>query len=345
MEQKTVGAQTRCLRTCPSVLSFAAVGGRFEGEGPLREYFDELSEDHFFGEKTWEKGESTMQRHALSRALEKGGLKVSDLGLIFAGDLLNQCVGSSFALRESRIPFYGLYGACSTMGESLSLAALMLDGGYASCAAALTSSHFCTAERQFRTPLDYGGKRTPTAQWTATAAGGCLVSPAGQGVRIKAVTFGRVRDYGVKDISNMGAAMAPAAIQTLLHFFADTGARAAQFDGLYTGDLGRVGSRLLAKLAEKEGLELPLHRDCGCLLYGEGPESIGAGGSGAGCSASVLAAHILPRLLSGQEKRVLFMATGSLMSQTTFLQKESIPCIAHLVELESPLNGVREEEE
>ena len=147
MEQKTVGAQTRRLRTCPSVLSFAAVGGRFEGEGPLREYFDELSEDHFFGEKTWEKGESTMQRHALSRALEKVGLKVSDLGLIFAGDLLNQCVGSSFALRESRIPFYGLYGACSTMGESLSLAALMLDGGYASCAAALTSSHFCTADR------------------------------------------------------------------------------------------------------------------------------------------------------------------------------------------------------
>ena len=163
MEQKTVGAQTRRLRTCPSVLSFAAVGGRFEGEGPLREYFDELSEDHFFGEKTWEKGESTMQRHALSRALEKVGLKVSDLDLIFAGDLLNQCVGSSFALRESRIPFYGLYGACSTMGESLSLAALMLDGGYASCAAALTSSHFCTAERQYRMLVPYDSQRTPTA--------------------------------------------------------------------------------------------------------------------------------------------------------------------------------------
>ena len=171
MEQKTVGAQTRRLRTCPSVLSFAAVGGRIEGEGPLREYFDELSEDHFFGEKTWEKGESTMQRHALSRALEKVGLKVSDLDLIFAGDLLNQCVGSSFSLRESRIPFYGLYGACSTMGESLSLAALMLDGGYASCAAALTSSHFCTAERQYRMPVPYGSQRTPTAQWPATGRG------------------------------------------------------------------------------------------------------------------------------------------------------------------------------
>ena len=210
MEQKNVGAQTRRLRTCPSVLSFAAVGGRFEGEGPLREYFDELSEDHFFGEKTWEKGESTMQRHALSRALEKVGLKVSDLDLIFAGDLLNQCVGSSFALRESRIPFYGLYGACSTMGESLSLAALMLDGGYASCAAALTSSHFCTAERQYRMPVPYGSQRTPTAQWTATGSGCCLLACEGEGPYITHVTTGKIVDKGVTDANNMGAAIANA---------------------------------------------------------------------------------------------------------------------------------------
>ena len=213
MEQKTVGAQTRRLRTCPSVLSFAAVGGRFEGEGPLREYFDELSEDHFFGEKTWEKGESTMQRHALSRALEKVGLKVSDLDLIFAGDLLNQCVGSSFALRESRIPFYGLYGACSTMGESLSLAALMLDGGYASCAAALTSSHFCTAERQYRMPVPYGSQRTPTAQWTATAAGCCILSNEGKGPAVTHAAIGRIVDRGITDANNMGAAMAPDDVQ------------------------------------------------------------------------------------------------------------------------------------
>lgn len=210
---KTVGAQTRRLRTCPSVLSFAAVGGRFEGEGPLREYFDELSEDHFFGEKTWEKGESTMQRHALSRALEKVGLKVSDLDLIFAGDLLNQCVGSSFALRESRIPFYGLYGACSTMGESLSLAALMLDGGYASCAAALTSSHFCTAERQYRMPVPYGSQRTPTAQWTVTGSGCCLLACEGEGPYITHVTTGKIVDKGVTDANNMGAAMAPDDVQ------------------------------------------------------------------------------------------------------------------------------------
>ena len=191
MEQKTVGAQTRRLRTCPSVLSFAAVGGRFEGEGPLREYFDELSEDHFFGEKTWEKGESTMQRHALSRALEKVGLKVSDLDLIFAGDLLNQCVGSSFALRESRIPFYGLYGACSTMGESLSLA----------------------AERQYRMPVPYGSQRTPTAQWTATGSGCCLLACEGEGPYITHVTTGKIVDKGVTDANNMGAAMAPDDVQ------------------------------------------------------------------------------------------------------------------------------------
>ena len=213
MEQKTVGAQTRRLRTCPSVLSFAAVGGRFEGEGPLREYFDELSEDHFFGEKTWEKGESTMQRHALSRALEKAGLRERDLDLIFAGDLLNQCVGSSFALRESRIPFYGLYGACSTMGESLSLAALMLDGGYASRAAALTSSHFCTAERQYRMPVPYGSQRTPTAQWTATGSGCCLLACEGEGPFITYVTTGKIVDKGVTDANNMGAAMAPDDVQ------------------------------------------------------------------------------------------------------------------------------------
>ena len=336
MEQKTVGAQTRRLRTCPSVLSFAAVGGRFEGEGPLREYFDELSEDHFFGEKTWEKGESTMQRHALSRALEKVGLKVSDLDLIFAGDLLNQCVGSSFALRESRIPFYGLYGACSTMGESLSLAALMLDGGYASCAAALTSSHFCTAERQFRTPLSYGAVRTPTAQWTATAAGACLLRPTGQGVGIRAVTFGRVQDLGIRDINNMGAAMAPAAAETLLRYLTDTNTQPQEFDAICTGDLGHVGSQLFRELLAAEGLLLKNHVDCGSLLYDAEGQSVHSGASGPGCCAAVLCGHLLPRLERRGQRRVLFLATGALMSQTTFLQKESIPAISHLVELAAP---------
>ena len=332
MEQKTVGAQTRRLRTCPSVLSFAAVGGRFEGEGPLREYFDELSEDHFFGEKTWEKGESTMQRHALSRALEKGGLKVSDLDLIFAGDLLNQCVGSSFALRESRIPFYGLYGACSTMGESLSLAALMLDGGYASCAAALTSSHFCTAERQYRMPVPYGSQRSPTAQWTATAAGCTLLSAQGPGPYITHVTCGKIVDQGITDPNNMGAAMAPAAYDTLRAYFADTHTGPADYDAIFTGDLGELGHEIVMDLFRQDGVDMTRnYEDCGMLLYDRDRQDMHAGGSGCGCSAAVFNGYLLTGLKQGRWRRILFAPTGALLSPTSSFQGESIPSICHLV--------------
>ena len=332
MEQKTVGAQTRRLRTCPSVLSFAAVGGRFEGEGPLREYFDELSEDHFFGEKTWEKGESTMQRHALSRALEKGGLKVSDLDLIFAGDLLNQCVGSSFALRESRIPFYGLYGACSTMGESLSLAALMLDGGYASCAAALTSSHFCTAERQYRMPVPYGSQRSPTAQWTATAAGCTLLSAQGPGPYITHVTCGKIVDQGITDPNNMGAAMAPAAYDTLRAYFADTHTGPADYDAIFTGDLGELGHEIVMDLFQQDSVDMTRnYEDCGMLLYDRDRQDMHAGGSGCGCSAAVFNGYLLTGLKQGRWRRILFAPTGALLSPTSSFQGESIPGICHLV--------------
>ena len=332
MEQKTVGAQTRRLRTCPSVLSFAAVGGRFEGEGPLREYFDELSEDHFFGEKTWEKGESTMQRHALSRALEKGGLKVSDLDLIFAGDLLNQCVGSSFALRESRIPFYGLYGACSTMGESLSLAALMLDGGYASCAAALTSSHFCTAERQYRMPVPYGSQRSPTAQWTATAAGCTLLSAQGPGPYITHVTCGKIVDQGITDPNNMGAAMATAAYDTLRAYFADTHTGPADYDAIFTGDLGELGHEIVMDLFRQDGVDMTRnYEDCGMLLYDRDRQDMHAGGSGCGCSAAVFNGYLLTGLKQGRWRRILFAPTGALLSPPSSFQGESIPGICHLV--------------
>lgn len=332
MEQKNVGAQTRRLRTCPSVLSFAAVGGRFEGEGPLREYFDELSEDHFFGEKTWEKGESTMQRHALSRALEKVGLKVSDLDLIFAGDLLNQCVGSSFALRESRIPFYGLYGACSTMGESLSLAALMLDGGYASCAAALTSSHFCTAERQYRMPVPYGSQRSPTAQWTATAAGCTLLSAQGPGPYITHVTCGKIVDQGITDPNNMGAAMATAAYDTLRAYFADTHTGPADYDAIFTGDLGELGHEIVMDLFRQDGVDMTRnYEDCGMLLYDRDRQDMHAGGSGCGCSAAVFNGYLLTGLKQGRWRRILFAPTGALLSPTSSFQGESIPGICHLV--------------
>lgn len=333
---KRIGRRTAALQTPPSVLSFANIGGRMEGQGPLAKYFDELCEDSFFGEKTWEKAESAMQKMVLQRALDQAGLKPAELDCVLAGDLLNQCIGSSFGLRDFGIPFFGLYGACSTMGESLALAALLIDGGFARLAAAQASSHFCTAERQYRTPLEYGGQRTPTAQWTATAAGCCLLQPQGEGVGIAAATFGRVQDYQVKDINNMGAAMAPAAASTLLHYFRDTNTEPQEFDCIYTGDLGQVGSQLLRELLAAEGFLLKNHVDCGCILFDAKEQQVKSGGSGPGCCAAVLCGHILPRLRRGSQKRVLFAATGALMSQTTFLQKESIPAVAHLVELRGP---------
>ena len=222
------------------------------------------------------------------------------------------------------------------MAQTLSMASIFVDSGAADLCAAVTSSHFCTAERQFRFPLEYGGQRTPTAQWTATAAGACLLRPAGPGVGIRAVTFGRVQDYQIKDINNMGAAMAPAAAATLLHYLRDTHSEPQDFDAIYTGDLGHVGSQLFRELLAAEGLLLKNHVDCGCILYDAEAQAVKSGGSGAGCCAAVLCAHILPRLERGTQKRLLFLATGALMSQTTVLQKESIPAIAHLVELWAP---------
>ncbi|MBQ5754913.1 MAG: stage V sporulation protein AD [Oscillospiraceae bacterium] len=327
---------TICFARPPVVGAFGAVGGRRESRGPLAAGFDQLYRDNRLEQSSWEEAERALQSACAGHILRKAGLPPEKIDLALAGDLQAQCTASGYAFRGLGIPFAGLYGACSTMAEALALAACLASAGLAGSILALTSSHFCAAERQFRTPLDYGGKRTPTAQWTATAAGGCLVHPAGKGVRIPRVAFGRVTDLGVTDINNMGAAMAPAAARTLSAFFKDTGAAPTDFDAIYTGDLGLVGSRLLGRLMEEEGLPLANHRDCGLLLYDRATQQVGAGGSGAGCSAAVLAAHILPGLLAGRQRRVLFIATGALMSQTTFLQGQSIPGVAHLVELAAP---------
>ena len=336
MNMKRLSRQTCRFLQPPGVISCAAVAGRLEGAGPLGGHFDAVAEDSFCGRKTWEKGEAQMQADALRLALQKGGLTAEDVDCVFAGDLLNQNIGATFALRDFHIPFYGVYGACSTMGETLALAATAIAGGSAAIAAAQTSSHFCTAERQYRSPLPYGSQRSPTAQWTATAAGAVLLTPTGRGPQVGAVCFGRVRDFDVTDINNMGAAMAPAAAETLLRFFARSGRRPEDYDAIYTGDLGFVGSRLLLEILQAEGLPLQNHQDCGLLLYDRARQQVKAGGSGAGCSAAVLAAHILPGLAKGQLRRVLLLSTGALMSQTTFLQGESIPGIAHLVELLAP---------
>ena len=328
---------TLLFDTPPVVAAWAAAGGKKESEGPLASDFDFLTQDAGFCEQgceNWEQAESLLQRRAAELCLRKANLPRTGVDIAFAGDLQAQCTASNYTMRELGIPFAGVYGACSTMAETLALAAVFAAGGMAERALALTSSHFCAAERQFRTPLEYGAKRTPTAQWTATAAGACLLRGPGQGgVQILSATFGRVQDYGVTDINNMGAAMMPAAASTLLRYFDATGAAPADFDAIFTGDLGQVGSDLLCEQMEKEGVPLPNHYDCGCLLYDVDSQNVQAGGSGAGCSAAVLCAWVLPRLFDGRFKRVLFLSTGALMSQTTFLQGETIPGIAHCVEL------------
>jgi len=324
---------TLLLQHSPTVAAAAAVGGKQEAQGPLGGGFDETDTDTTFGQKSWEAAESHMQHRALELALQKAGLAPGRLDCIFAGDLLNQCTGSTFGLRELGRPFVGLYGACSTMAESLALAALFVEGGFAQRAAAVTSSHFCSAERQFRFPLEYGGQRPPSAQWTATAAGAAIVGQKEKPPYIRAVTFGRMVDLGIADANNMGAAMAPAAADTLCRFFDDTGMAPSDFDLIATGDLGQIGSDLLYGLTRREGYDIgPNHADCGLLLFDrETFPQAGAGGSGCGCSAAVLCSHFVPRLALGELKHLLFAATGALMSPTSSQQGETIPGVAHLV--------------
>ena len=336
MQTKRIGAQTVRLSHPPRVESFANIGAKLESRGPLAEYFDEVSKDSFFGEKTWEKGESVMQRRVLLRAMEKGNLRPQDIDMVFAGDLLNQCIGTSFALREFGIPLYGLYGACSTMGESLGLAAMAIDGGFARRAAAMTSSHFCTAERQYRMPVPYGSQRTPTAQWTATASGCCILSQTGKGPAVTHVTCGKIVDKGVTDANNMGAAMAPAAYSTLCALFSDTRTSPADYDLIVTGDLGRLGHEIVMDFFARDGVDLTKnYQDCGMLLYDQARQDMHCGGSGCGCSAAVLNGYLLRGMREGKWRRIVFAPTGALLSPTSTMQGESIPGICHAVILEN----------
>lgn len=322
----TIGLQNAAVK------GYASVVGKKEGEGPLARDFDAISEDTTFGQKTWEKAESAIQKSVLSRALNKAGTTPDSVDVIFSGDLLNQCIGSSYGLREFGIPFAGLYGACSTMAEGISFAGIFVDSGAANTAAAVTSSHFCAAERQYRTPLEYGGQRSPTAQWTVTGGGAVIVSKDGPGPFLREVAVGRITDLGVKDISNMGAAMSPAAADTLLAYFHDTGKKPEEFDLIATGDLGEVGAELLKDLMRREGTPLGTnYNDCGLLIYDRKKQDVHAGGSGCGCSGSVLCSFILNNMRAGNLREVLFLSTGALMSPTSIQQGESIPAVAHLV--------------
>lgn len=314
------------------IAGYASVAGKKEGEGPLRHYFDILMDDAEWGEKTWEKTESKMQKSAVAHAVEKAGINLSDINYIFAGDLLNQCIGSSFGLRELEIPFLGVYGACSTMAETLGLAAMTVDGGFADCSAAVTSSHFCTAERQYRTPLEYGGQRTPTAQWTVTGAGALILSKSGGAPYVTHFTAGKIVDLGITDANNMGAAMAPAAADTLLAHFKDTGNRPEDYDLILSGDLGEVGWSILVDMMNDEGYDIAEnYNDCGCMIFDGKKQDTHAGGSGCGCGASTLCGYVMNRMKAGELNRVLFMATGALLSPTSTLQGESIPSVAHAV--------------
>lgn len=335
-----LGKYTIVLNSHPSVTGYAAVVGKTEGEGPLKDEFDFVFEDDTLGEASFEKAESALQKEVVTRALSKAGKTPDEVDFSLAGDLLNQCIGSSFGLRSLNMPFIGLYGACSTMALSLGLASMLVDCGAARVTVASTSSHFCSAERQFRLPLEYGGQRTPTSQRTATAAGASVVeSRRKDKPAVDAVTIGRITDLGIKDANNMGAAMAPAAANTIADFLKDTAASPSDFDMILTGDLGKVGSRLLCELLQKDrGIDIEsVHADCGLLLYDAEKQDVHAGGSGCGCGASVLNSYIMRRLESGELSRVLFVATGALMSPTSSLQGESIPSIAHAVLLSKPM--------
>ncbi len=332
METKRAGRQSFRFINHPSILSCSAVVGKKEGDGPLAGSFDHVSGDARFGQKTWEKAESRMQEFALSASLHKAGLQNADIGILFAGDLLNQCIGSSFPLRDTGIPFSGLYGACSTMAEGLILAGMAVDGGYTDTAAAMTSSHFASAERQYRFPLAYGGQRTPTAQWTVTGAGCALISKEGNGPFLNAATFGCVVDYGIKDANNMGGAMAPAAYATIKAHFSDLGTSPADYDLIVTGDLGSIGRQIVQEFFQRDGVDLAgRYDDCGCMIFDPKRQDVHAGGSGCGCSAVTLCGHILDRMRKKELRHVLFCGTGALLSPLSTQQGESIPSVCHAV--------------
>lgn len=335
MSGKIIGKQTVRLGNPPSIVATAAITGPKEGEGPLGRYFDLVIDDEMWGEKSWEKAESKLVSETFVKILSKAGKAPDEVNYILAGDLLDQCIASNFGLRESGIPLFGLFGACSTIGESLSLGAMLIDGGFAQNTVCITSSHFCSAEKQFRYPLELGSQRPPTAQWTVTGSGGALLSADGTGPYIKHVTTGRIVDMGIKDSNNMGGAMAPAAVDIISRHFKDTGFSVDYYDLILTGDLGLVGSRACKELLQQQGYDISeRYNDCGLMIYDRIKQDAHSGGSGCGCSAVVFAGYIFDELQKKNLKKVLFVPTGALLSPLSTQQGESIPGIAHAVGIE-----------
>lgn len=332
---KRLGSRTIKLENPVSISTASSVVGTKEGEGPLREYFDIITEDGLIGEDSWEKAESAMAKKSFENLIKKANKTPEDINYILSGDLLNQSMGTNFGIRDLQIPFFGLFGACSTMGEAMSLGSMLIDGGYANTVIAGASSHFCSAEKQFRFPLELGTQRPPTSTWTVSGSGSCILEKDGEGPYITHITTGKIVDMGIKDSNNMGAAMSPAAIDVLSAHFKDTGRDPNYYDLIATGDLGYIGHELVKKLMPDEGHTLgENYTDCGILIFDKEAQDTHSGGSGCGCSAVTFAGYFYDQLKKGKIKKLLFIPTGALMSQTSALQGESIPAIAHAVAIE-----------
>ena len=332
MENNKVGKQSFVLKNKPVITAWASVAGKKEKQGPLGCEIDVTDTDGYFGQVSWEQAEKRMQQLALETLAKKAGVEQSEFQLVLSGDLLNQCIGSSFTLRNSNIPHLGLYGACSTMAESLLVGSMVVNSGYFENAVAMTSSHFASSERQYRFPLGYGGQRTPTAQWTVTGSGAVMLCGNGKGPIVESGTVGTVTDLGVKDANNMGAAMAPAALATIQAHFDDFGVSDQNFDLIVTGDLGQIGKEALLALARKKGLRLGGKLvDCGTMIFDLQKQDVHAGGSGCGCSAVTLCSHLLDQIRAGKLKKILFCGTGALLSPTSTQQGLPIPGVCHAV--------------
>lgn len=329
------GKQSILFEQPPYIICSGSIVGKKESEGPLGQLFDQMDESDLFGENTWEAAESRMQKEACLSALRKADIGPEKVRYLFGGDLLRQGIATSMGAEELQIPMFGLYGACSTSGEALALSSMSVAAGYGDYMLAVTSSHFGSAEKEFRFPLGYANQRPLSAQWTVTGSGAFLVGTQKSHVRIAGITVGKIVDYGLKDSQNMGACMAPAACDTIVQNLEDFGYKEQDYDRIFTGDLGYVGQSILFDLMRKRGKDIkPNHTDCGMIIFDQKTQDTHAGGSGCGCAAVTLSAYILPKIASGEWKRVLFVPTGALMSTVSFNEGESVPGIAHGIVLE-----------
>ncbi len=332
---KKHGKQSILFQNPVNIKSVASVVGPKEGEGPLADFFDVVLADMLCGADSWEKAESEISKKSLELAIEKSGFQKTDIDYILSGDLLNQTTGTIFGVRDLEIPFFGLFGACSTMGEAMSLGSVLIDGGFAEKVLVGASSHFCSAEKQFRFPLNLGSQRPPTASWTVTGQGSAILTKDGEGPFITAITTGKIVDMGITDPNNMGAAMAPSAVSTLLAHFKELNRTPDYYDVIATGDLGHIGKDLVIKLMEEEGYKLNNYTDCGIEIFDKDTQDTHAGGSGCGCSAVTFAGYFYKQLMEKKINKILFIPTGALMSPTSVQQGETIPGIAHAVAIEN----------